>query len=113
VQLICENGLRTHQQGTGTDHGAGTSRKQFGNEFDSRPVEVLVFVTSQRTLDRESQRFSQEPCDQCKNNRIEHRPLCGSGIKKSMISNLVEDLPDEMQVTSETSGGLGDMPDLS
>jgi hypothetical protein len=87
--------------------------KQFGNEFDSHPVEVLVFVTSQRALDRESQQFSQEPCDHCKDDRIEYRPLCGSGIEKSMVSNLVEDLHEEMQVTSETSGGLGDMPDWS
>ena len=86
--------------------------KQFSNEFDSHPVEMLVFVTSQRALDRESQQFSQEPCDHCKDDRIEYRPLCGSGIEKSMVSNLVEDFHEEMQVT-ETSGGLGDMPDWS
>jgi len=87
--------------------------KQFGNEFDSHPIEVLVFVTSQRALDRESQQFSQEPCGHCKDDRIEYRPLSGSGIEKSMVSNLVEDLHEVMQVTLETSGGLGDMPHWS
>jgi formate dehydrogenase maturation protein FdhE len=87
--------------------------KQFGNEFDSHPVEVLVFVTSQRALDREPQQFSQEPCDHCKDNRIEYCPLCGSGIKKSMDSNLVEDLHEERQVKSETSRGLREKLDWS
>jgi formate dehydrogenase maturation protein FdhE len=85
--------------------------KQFGNEFDSHPVEVLVFVTSQRALDREPQQFSQEPCDNCKDNGIEYCPLCGSGIEKSIVSNLVDDLHEAMQVTSEISGDLEDKLD--